>query len=261
MLEIRKLYKQFGNNEVLKGIDLDFYHSSIFAVLGPNSSGKSTLIKSILGIVIPQKGEILLNGKNILGQWNYRDQIGYLPQIARFPENLRVDELLHMIKDIRDAQTSEEELIDLFDLKPFLKERLGNLSGGTRQKINIVQAFMYDSPMLILDEPTAGLDPVSLIRFKELLFQKKKEGKMILITTHIMSLVEEMADELVFLFEGKIHYRGKPEEMKQSYGATNLERAIANMLRGQKRIEPNGKAVRETKKLILDEMLKSTDHA
>ncbi|MEE9372799.1 MAG: ABC transporter ATP-binding protein [Saprospiraceae bacterium] len=252
MLEIRNLYKNFGNNEVLQGINVSFEEAGIFAVLGPNSSGKTTLIKSILGIVIPQKGEILINEENVIGKWEYRNRIGYLPQIARFPENLKVNELLRLIKDIRGSKTSEQELIELFELAPFLNKRLGNLSGGTRQKVNIVQAFMYDNPIVFLDEPTAGLDPVSLIRFKEMLYDKKRDGKLILITTHIMSLVEEMADELVFLLEGKIHYRGQPSDMKKSYGAKDLERAIANMLRGEFKIEPNGHTQIDSKTHLTD---------
>ena len=231
MLQIRNLHKSFGRNQVLKGISVDFQDPGIYTVLGPNSSGKSTFIKSILGIVIPDEGEILFEKRSAIGQWDYRHKIGYLPQIARFPENLKVDEFFYLIKDIRGTHSSERNLVHLLGLKPFLNERLGNLSGGTRQKINIVQALMHDSPVLILDEPTAGLDPISLIHFKDLLSELKKQGKLILMTTHIMSLVEELADELVFLFEGKVHFQGDPENMKEIYGASDLERAIANMLK------------------------------
>lgn len=231
MIKIKNLHKSFGQQQVLKGIDVNFDLPGITAVLGPNGSGKTTLIKCVLGMVIPDKGEITLNDENIVGNYLYRNQIDYLPQIARFPENLTVKELLRMVKDLRGAQANDEALISFFELTPFLDKRLGNLSGGTRQKVNLVQAFMYDSPILMLDEPTAGLDPVAMIRLKELIFKEKAKGKIIQITTHIMSFVEEMADELIFLLEGKIHFKGTVRALKTQYKETNLERAIAMILK------------------------------
>lgn len=230
MIQIANLHKAFGKNKVLKGINLGFEKPGITAVLGPNGSGKTTLIKCILGMVIPDKGDILFQGKSIEGKWTYRDSIDYLPQIARFPENLTVRELLNMVKDIRNRNTNDEHLLQLFELKEYMDKRLGNLSGGTRQKVNLVLTFMYDSPLIILDEPTAGLDPVALIRLKELIQAEKAKGKIILITTHIMSLVEEVADELVFLLEGNIHFKGSPNHLKRTCQESNLERTIAKIL-------------------------------
>ncbi|NNC94526.1 MAG: ABC transporter ATP-binding protein [Chitinophagales bacterium] len=231
-IKIEDLHKSFGSNDVLKGIDLDFKSQGITAVLGPNSSGKTTLIKTILGMVIPDSGSIFINGSDIKKNWSYRKQIGYLPQIARFPENLKVSELLSMMKNLRDEKCDEDYWIDFFELQPFLNKRLANLSGGTRQKVNITQAFMFDSPILILDEPTAGLDPVSRIKFKEKLFEEKMKGKQILVTTHIMNLVEDIADDLIFILEGKIHYRGHPTHLKNSFHTKDFEKAIARMVSG-----------------------------
>ena len=234
MISIKKLHKAFGKNKVLKGIDLDFEKPGIVAILGPNGSGKTTLIKCILGMVIPNEGDIEVDGKNIKGEWSYRNQVDYLPQIARFPENLKVKELLAMIKDIRGKGDNSKHFIDLFDLHPFLNERLGNLSGGTLQKVNIMLAMMYDSPLLILDEPTTGLDPLALVRLKQLILEEKAKGKIILITTHIMSFVEEMADEVVFLLEGNIHFNGSLKDLKNQYDSKKLEEAIAKILEGKK---------------------------
>jgi Cu-processing system ATP-binding protein len=158
-------------------------------------------IKSILGMVVPDKGCIKIKGEEILNTHLYRNAINYLPQIANFPANLTVNELLQMIKDVRDKEATENHLIELFDLKPFLNQKLGNLSGGTRQKVNLILTFMFDSEIIILDEPTTGLDPISLIRLKEIIQEEKKKGKTILITSHIMSFVEEVSDEIVFLLE------------------------------------------------------------
>lgn len=232
MISFQNISKSFGKNQVLKEVSVDFEGNQIIAILGPNGSGKTTLMKSLLGMVLPDKGEILLEGVSIKGQSAYRENIGYLPQIARFPENIRVQELFDMINDIRHNKEPDSSLIEYFQLEPFLDKRLGHLSGGTRQKVNIVLAFMFDSPILVLDEPTVGLDPVALIKLKDLILTEKEKGKTILITSHIMSFVEEMADDLVFLLEGKIHFRGHPEKIKKDYLAPNLERAIANVLQG-----------------------------
>lgn len=230
MITIHHLQKSFGKNHVLKGVDLTFDQPGIVAVLGPNGSGKTTIIKSILGMVLPDEGSIKVQGEDIKGQWLYRNQIAYLPQIARFPENLTVAELLRMVKDLNTGKTHDAELIAHFGLQDFLDKRLGNLSGGTRQKVNLVLTFMYDCPIIILDEPTAGLDPISLVRLKELIHKQRMRGKTILITTHVMSLVEELADEVVFLLEGHIHFRGSLKKLAEMTGETNVEKAIAKLL-------------------------------
>jgi Cu-processing system ATP-binding protein len=227
MIEIQNLHKKFGSNQVLTGLDLEISDGGIFAILGPNGSGKTTLIKSILGMVIPNKGVIQVQGQNIKSHWEYRQQINYLPQIANFPGNLAVKELVRMIKDLRQKPSEEEKLIDLFGLKPFLDKKLVNLSGGTKQKVNLVLTFMFDSPLLILDEPTTGLDPASHIKLKTLIMEEKGKGKTILITSHIMQFVEEMADEIVYLLEGKIYFKGNIEQLKTKTQQTNFERAIA----------------------------------
>jgi len=230
MIVIKDLHKKFGKLTVLDGLNLTFRDKGIHTILGPNGSGKTTLIKCILGMVIPNQGSIEFNGKQILGEWEYRKEISYLPQIAYFPQNLKVKELFQMINDLRPGSKNEAELISLFQLEPYLDKKLGNLSGGTAQKVNIVITFMFNSPLIILDEPTVGLDPVALIRFKKLLMKEKENGKTILVTTHIMSLVEEISDEIIFILEGKIYFKGKVDLLKEQTQQENLENAIANIL-------------------------------
>ena len=230
MVSIENLHKRFGKNIVLSGVDLEIKSGGIFAVLGPNGSGKTTLIKSILGMVIPNKGVIKVMGENIKKNANYRNKIDYLPQIANFPSNLKVKELITMIKDLRGTTNEDEALITLFGLEPFLNKKLGTLSGGTKQKVNLVLTFMFDSPLVILDEPTTGLDPISLIHLKELIQKEKEKGKTFLITSHIMSFVEEVSDEIVFLLEGKIYFKGTISELKNKTKQTDFEHAIASIL-------------------------------
>lgn len=156
--------------------------------------------------------------------------MGYLPQIARFPENLTVKELIALIEEVRGEKGQSASLIQRFDLQGFQQKKLRQLSGGTRQKVNLVLTFMFDCPIYILDEPTSGLDPIALIRLKDLITEQKLQGKTFLLTTHIMSLVEEIADQLVFLLEGKVYFRGTHRQMLQAENESNLERAIAKIL-------------------------------
>ena len=233
MIEIKNLYKRFDKLTVLDGLNLEIKQGGIFAILGPNGSGKTTLIKCILGMVIPNNGSINIKNKNVLNKWNYRNNLNYLPQIANFPSNLTVSELIKMVKNLRPKAAEENNLIELFGLKDSLNKKLRNLSGGTKQKVNIILTFMFDSDLIILDEPTTGLDPISLIHLKELIQQEKEKGKTILITTHIMSFVNEVADEIVFLLDGKIYFKGSIETLKKQTNNTNLEHAIANLIAKQ----------------------------
>lgn len=230
MIRIENLHKRFGKLKVLDGVTFQIEEKGVIAVLGPNGSGKTTILKTILGMVLPQEGEIYFEDQPVLNNWEYRNRIGYMPQIARFPDNLTVRELIDMIKNIRDVNASEDTLIERFDLKPSLQKKLGQLSGGTKQKVNIVLTFMFDSPLLILDEPTAGLDPVSLIRLKALIQEEKAKGKTFLITTHIMSLVEELSDEIIFLLEGQIFFQGSVQQLKDQTEQKDLEHSIAKIL-------------------------------
>ena len=217
----------------MDGLDLEISKGGIFAILGPNGSGKTTLIKCLLGMVIPNKGDIIFDKKSVLGKWAYRNNLNYLPQIANFPPNLTVIELIKMVKNLRPKDSDTEELIELFGLKSSLDKKLGNLSGGTKQKVNIVLAFMFDSDLIVLDEPTNGLDPIALIHLKEIIQKEKDKGKTILITTHIMSFVDEVADEIVFLLDGKIYFKGTVEALKKQTNNDNLEHAIANLIAKQ----------------------------
>lgn len=235
MILFEEIYKSFGKNEVLKGINLTFDKLGITAILGPNGSGKTTLIKSFLGLVLPDSGNIIFQEEEVQHKHAYRDQISHLPQIARFPENLTPLEIIKMIKDMRTGATREEHFIKMFDLEGELEKKMGTLSGGNRQKVNLLLALMYDNPVIILDEPSTGLDPLALINLKKHLMEEREKGKLILITTHIMSFVEEMADNIVFLLEGKIYFDGSQKQLLEEHGEIRLEHAIANILRPYKK--------------------------
>lgn len=233
MIHAKNLNKKYGKLKVLKNLDLHIAKGGIFSILGPNGSGKTTLIKCLLGLVIPESGEILLNSENIINKYSYRKNIDYLPQIANFPPNLKVNELIKMIKDLRNKETRNEELIKIFGLQEFLDKKLANLSGGTKQKVNLLLAFMFNSPIVILDEPTSGLDPIALLQLKKIILSEKANGKTIIITSHIMNFVEEMSDEIVFLLDGKIYFQGSTSELKSRTQQKDLEHAIASILKSE----------------------------
>lgn len=235
MINIKDLHKSYKHNHVLKGINLDLNKTGIIALLGPNGSGKTTLLKSILGMVIPDSGNITINGEQILGKFTYRNQIGYLAQILKFPENLKVSELIELIKNLKDKPSRAEKLIEIFDLESELDKKMGALSGGNKQKVNIVLALMHDDPIIILDEPSAGLDPLSIRKLKSLLLLEKKRDKLIILTTHIMSLAEDIADEILFILEGKVHYNGELLSLLEYYDTESLEEAIAAILENKKK--------------------------
>ncbi|MGB4205687.1 MAG: ABC transporter ATP-binding protein [Bacteroidales bacterium] len=234
MIEIKRLHKNFGKLEVLKGIDLVIEGKGVYAILGPNGSGKTTLMKCILGMVLPTSGEILLKGEPIKKHWKYRQDIDYLPQIANFPGNLTVKELIRMIKDLRrKPDLDETPLINRLKLEPYLSKKLGNLSGGTKQKVNLTLTFLFDSPYIFLDEPTTGLDPAALIILKEMIEEEKSKGKIIVLTSHIMSFVEEISDDIIFLLEGNVYFRGTAEFLKEKTQKPDFIHAIANLLTEQ----------------------------
>jgi len=230
MIEIEGLNKHYGRNHILKDICLDIREPGIYAILGPNGSGKTTLLKSIIGLVKPEEGKVEVCGSSVYESHSYRSSISFLPQIARFPENLRIYELIRLIKDIRNEEADETNLVELFNLEPEMKKRLRNLSGGTRQKVNMILGFLFDTPLIILDEPTVSLDPVALTKFKRLIARKKEQGKIILYTTHIMSLVEEFSDEIILLLDGKIIFNGGLAKIYEESGEKSIENAITKLV-------------------------------
>lgn len=232
MIEIKQLEKKFGKFEVLKGITFNVEPGNITAIVGPNGSGKTTIIKTILGLVKPDEGDILIDKKSVLGDFLYRSKIGYMPQAASFPENLTVKEVFKMICRLRNSKMIiNQELIAKLNLNSELGKQIKNLSGGNRQKVSAYIALMFNPSIIILDEPTAGLDPVTSSYLKEIIIDEKKKGKTIILTSHIMSEIEEMADQIIFLLEGKICFDGSILSLLTYKGESKLEKALANMMK------------------------------
>lgn len=231
MIKIKGLRKDFGPRTVLDNLDLEIPAGQATGIVGPNGSGKTTTIKALLGLVKPTSGEIYVDGESVEGQWNYRRKIGYMPQTARYPENMTIGELFSFIKSIRGSNTDrDQELLSYFGLDDEIDKKMRALSGGMRQKVGAILAMMFDPEILIFDEPTAGLDPRASVRFKKLVHQQKDRGKTILLTTHIMSEIEEMADYIIFIVGGKIRYHGPMQELIHMQQEQRLEGAVAKMM-------------------------------
>lgn len=230
MISINNIHKRFNRVKALDDIHMDIGDKGIYAILGPNGSGKTTLIKCILGMVIPDSGSITVNNSDVYRQWLYRDDIAYMPQSAQFPPNLKVVELIKMMNSFRDGSRRVNELMERFELPSSRNKKINHLSGGTKQRVNIILTFMVNAPIIILDEPTSGLDPVALVRLKELIQEEKSKGKLILVTSHSLSFVNEIADEILFLLDGSVHFRGTIDSLKDQTGMSNLENAIVQLL-------------------------------
>jgi Cu-processing system ATP-binding protein len=231
VIGISGLRKSFGQLDVLQGVEATFETGHVTALVGPNAAGKTTLIKTILGLTKPDAGFISIDGMVVNGDVSYRRRIGYMPQIARFPGNLTGGELLSMLEKLRtDVSKPDRNLIDTFGLDAELGKQLRFLSGGTRQKLNAVAAFLFSPDVLILDEPTAGLDPRSSAALKDRILADRAKGRTFIVTSHVMAELEEVADDVIFLADGQVRFSGSLDSLKKKTLQVNLERAIAELM-------------------------------
>ena len=235
MIITENITKQFGKLKALDKVSVHFLKGECIALLGPNGSGKTTLIKSLLGMVVPDSGSIYFNKQLITNQWLYRSKIGYMPQIGRYPENMTIANVIDMMKDIRKADHIEldEELVDNFGLKNMMHKKMRTLSGGTTQKVSASLAFLFNPDVLILDEPTAGLDPLSSELLKQKIIKEKQNGKLILITSHVLSELDDLITEVFYMQDGELVFHKKLTALKEETGEQKLSKAIAKIMSAQ----------------------------
>jgi Cu-processing system ATP-binding protein len=234
MIEIKNIYKKFGKLEVLNNVNLSFKKGECIALIGPNGCGKTTLIKSILGMVIPSKGDILFNKKSILQEFKYREQIGYMPQIGRYPDYMTVGQIIEMIKQIRNSdQVLDEDLVHAFQLEKIVDKQMRTLSGGTTQKVSATLAFLFNPEVLILDEPTAGLDPLASEILKEKIIKEKEKGKLILITSHLLSELDDLITQIIYMQDGTVHFHQTIADLLESTNEQKISKAIAKILKNK----------------------------
>ena len=232
MIEIKNVSKKFGKLEVLKNVSVSCKSGQCIALIGPNGCGKTTLIKSILGMVLPDEGSMEFNQKSIFGDYSYREKIGYMPQIGRYPDTMTIGEIIEMVKKIRNSKDNlDEDLFRDFEIEKMLNKQMRTLSGGTTQKISAVLAFLFNPDVLILDEPTAGLDPLASELLKEKIIKEKEKGKLIIITSHLLSELDDLISEIIFMQDGKIFFHKKVNELKEETQEDKISKAIAKILR------------------------------
>ncbi|MDP3682172.1 MAG: ABC transporter ATP-binding protein [Flavobacterium sp.] len=234
MIEIKNIYKKFGKLEVLNDVNLSFKKGECIALIGPNGCGKTTLIKSILGMVIPSKGDILFNEKSILKEFKYREKIGYMPQIGRYPDYMTVGQIIEMIKQIRNSdQVLDEDLVHAFQLEKIVDKQMRTLSGGTTQKVSATLAFLFNPEVLILDEPTAGLDPLASEILKVKIIKEKEKGKLILITSHLLSELDDLITQIIYMQDGTVHFHQSIADLLESTNEQKISKAIAKILKNK----------------------------
>jgi Cu-processing system ATP-binding protein len=231
MIEFRGIAKSFGTAPVLRAVDLAIERGRVVGLVGPNGAGKTTLIKLLLGLARPTEGDVLVDGVSIRAGDAYRARIGYMPQIARFPENLTAAELFRMLRALRGLpKSSDDGLVERLGFGDQIDKPLRVLSGGTRQKVNAALALMFRPDVLVLDEPTAGLDPLSSATLKDEILARNEAGATVLVTSHIMGELEDLCDEVAFLLDGTVRYAGSIRALTEQTRQQSLERAIASLM-------------------------------
>jgi Cu-processing system ATP-binding protein len=230
LLEVSEVSKSFGRLPVLRRVSFGIRAGRITAILGPNAAGKSTVIKTILGLTRADSGRIVVNGNPVSEDPGYRAGIGYMPQAAPFPENLTGREVLAMLRELREEAGEDTGLLRELELEGELSKPVRTMSGGTRQKLNAAVAFMFHPSLLILDEPTAGLDPVASRILKRKIRSVRSEGATVILTSHVLAEVEGLADDLIVLLDGRVAYTGTLRHLVETSGEDGLEGAVAYLM-------------------------------
>lgn len=234
MIEIKNLTKSFGKLKALNNVSLNLSQGECIALIGPNGCGKTTLIKSLLGMVLPEKGDVVFNNKNIKNDNLYRSEIGYMPQIGRYPENMTIGQIINMIQGIRNQHKNLDlDLYNSFGIANMLDKKMHALSGGTTQKVSATLAFMFPSKVLILDEPTAGLDPISSEILKDKIIEARKKGILVLITSHLLSELENIASQIIFMEDGNLILHKNVDELKSDTGQSSIAKSIIYILKNK----------------------------
>ena len=236
MIEIKNLTKKFNKFTALNQVNIRFNDGHSVALIGPNGCGKTTLIKCILGLNVVEDGDILVNNESVKEHYLYRKNIGYMPQIGRYPENMTIAQTIQMIKDTRKVSENEldTELLEAFELENIFDKKMRTLYGGTTQKVSAVLAFLFNPGIIILDEPTAGLDPLASEILKNKIIKEKNKGKLIIITSHLLSELDDIVSEIVFMNEGKVIVHQSVEELMNERKTEKISESIISILKEMK---------------------------
>lgn len=224
MVSVRGIYKRYKDLPVLLNLSFDIPKGSIFGYIGPNGSGKTTTIKIMTGLIRDFQGEVIIEGRSIRN-WNTElsSTIGYLPQQTSLQEWRTVDQSLSTFGRLSGLQSKEveeriEEVTETLGITEYRKRKVNKLSGGTLQKVGMAQAMLHRPKLMVLDEPVAGLDPESRVLFKNLFRQLSREGTTIFFSSHILSDIEDIADTIGILGQGRMRYIGSMDELRERVG-------------------------------------------
>ena len=235
LLTVRGLWKSYGETLAVADLSLSIRAGEIHGLLGPNGAGKTTVVKCIVGLLRPDRGEILVNGVETTTSESYKSLIGYLPEDPALPEYLTVEEFLGYLARLRSVKPQEAkqrigELMEIFNLTRLKREFIGSLSKGLRQRVAVVSAFIHKPKILILDEPFLGLDPEGQLKVKSMVKQVVEDGGAALISTHMLGMAERFCDTVTILYRGRKIIGGDVRSVKQVVDANSLEEAFIKLV-------------------------------
>lgn len=234
MVELNQVQKVFGNGVAISDITFHVRPGECVALCGGNGAGKSTVMKMLVGNLLPTSGEIKINGTPVRPQeMEFRRYIGYMPDHVVFPRTLTGKEILSFYAELSgESADKADHFIEQVGLTHAAKRKVGEYSKGMMQRLVLAQALLHSPPLLLLDEPTNGLDPFWMIEFKRMLLELKSQGKTILLSSHIMRDIEELADRVIIMDEGRIAAHDTIEHIIQQWSpqTNNFEDALMALL-------------------------------
>ncbi|MEM0380151.1 MAG: ABC transporter ATP-binding protein [Desulfurococcaceae archaeon] len=242
MIIFQNVWAGYTDEPVLKGINLVIEPGKVNVLLGPNGSGKTTTMRLILGIIKPIVGDIRVNGIDpSTDPIKVRKMIGYVPEEDLIYYSLRVREYLNFIAKTygipsREVDENIERVLNAFLLKEYEREFIGALSHGLKRRVMLAAAFIHDPSILLLDEPFIGIDPRIARALKIVLREKSREGKTILVSTHILEIAEVLADRIILLYQGKVVAEGSVREVVEKAKTSGLEEAFITLTMSREKV-------------------------
>lgn len=259
MIQLKSVTRRFGNKTAVDNLTLDLPSGTITGFIGPNGAGKTTTIRMMCGILKPDEGEILMNGKNIRTEpLDAKREFGYIADSPDLFTALKGIEYINFICNVYGVEDSVrkdrlEELLKTFEMEEAIDQKIDSYSHGMRQKIHIIATLMHDPNIWIMDEPMTGLDPQSSYLLKKRMREHANKGNTVLFSTHVLEVAEKLCDQIAIINHGKLRYTGTLESLKQQYPDRSLEE-IFLIVTGSQVLSENGE-LEEAKKPISDESL------
>jgi Cu-processing system ATP-binding protein len=219
MIQVEHLTKRYGKFLAVNDVSFRVHEGEVFAFLGPNGSGKTTTMKTIVGLNVPSAGRVLINGLDVREQPKAaRQLLSYLPQRVVFPENLTAREVMRFYDRVRKLPKAlADEALAAASFNGFSDKAVSEFSGGMVQRLGLAVAAMPDAPILLLDEPTANLDPQGVKRFRDFVLEQKARGKTIIFSTHLLAEAEQLADRVGIFVSGKLVAQESIENLRQTF--------------------------------------------